>query len=206
MDRTKQDYSAEEQRADEVLIELVKRGDRAAFDEIFQRYQSKAYRLVMGILRDHQDAEEVLQEIFLKVFEKLDTFRGEAAFSSWLYRVALNSAFMKLREKKGTITVPLEEVLHDIEDTDITSGSDWPGGPDAEVATEEVMNIIGEAIEKMPEDFRAVMILRDIEGFSNEEAGELLDLSVSAVKSRLHRARLFLRKKLDDFYRQHMES
>jgi RNA polymerase sigma-70 factor (ECF subfamily) len=192
-----------EAQSDESLVELVINGDKAAFDELMQRYQSKAYRLVRGILRDHQDTEEVLQEIFLKIFQKLDTFRGEASFSSWLYRVALNTAFMKLREKKRPARIPLDNVIAEIEELEAT-GAEWPSAPDQEIVTEEVMKIITEAMEKMPEDFRVILILRDIEGFSNEEVGELLNLSVPAVKSRVHRARLFLRKRLDDFYKQHI--
>ena len=190
---------------DEALVGLIRQGDRMAFEELVQRYQSKVYRLVMGVLQDHQDAEEVLQETFLRVFEKLDSFRGDSTFSSWLYRVTLNSAFMKLREKKGSTMVSLEDALAYIEDSELSSSLNWPSGPDDELITEEVMKIIGEAMEKMPEDFRVVLILRDIEGFSNEETGEILDVSVPAVKSRLHRARLFLRKRLDEFYRQHMQ-
>ena len=183
------------------LLHGVLAGDRKAFEALVGRYQSKVYRLAMGLTHNAQDAEEILQEVFLKVYQNLAEFEGKSAFSSWLYRIALNTSYMKLRERRSS-TVPLDDVINQVEEQSLEQGPDWSSRPDDQLHTSEAMAIIESAVEKLPEEFKSVLILRDIEGFTNEETGELLDLSVPAVKSRLHRARLILRQRLDEFYRQ----
>ncbi len=192
--------------SDSELIERFKKGEKQVLDELLKRYYSRVYRLAYGILRNPQDAEEVIQEVFLRVFQKLDEFKGESSFSSWLYRVAVNTTYMKLRDKKGASMISLNEIGKLIDEQMVKSGSSqWIARPDDELLTEEALKIISDAIEQLPDDFKTVLILRDVEGLSTEEVGKILGLTVPAVKSRLHRARLFLRKKLEDFYKQLFE-
>lgn len=192
--------------SDQELIGLYRQGNKSIIDQLLQRYQSRVYRLAYGILRNPQDAEEVIQEVFLRVFQKLDSFKGESAFSSWLYRVAVNTTFMKIREKRGTDVLALEEVEKMLEEEiNKAGGSDWARRPDDELLSEEAIKIITGAMEKLPDEFKIIITLRDLEGLSTEEVGQLLGLSPAAVKSRLHRARLFLRKRLGEFYHQIFE-
>ena len=187
------------------LLQSVLAGDRKAFELLVGRYQSKVYRLAMGLTHNSQDAEEIIQEVFFKVYRNLAEFEGKSAFSSWLYRIALNTSYMKLRERRGSNLVSLDDVINQLEEQTLDHESDWSSRPDDQLHTSEAMAIIEKAVEKLPEEFKSVLILRDIEGFTNEEAGEILELSVPAVKSRLHRARLLLRQRLDEFYRQGFE-
>ena len=192
--------------SDRELVDRFRSGEKDVLSELLKRYNSRIYRLAYGILRNPQDAEEVIQEVFLRLFQKLGSFKGESSFSSWLYRVAINTTYMKLREKRGPDTVPLEVVGKFMEEQAEKHGPvDWTGMPDDELLTEEALKLISDAIEQLPEDFKTVLILRDVDGLSTEEVGELLGLSPPAVKSRLHRARLFLRKKLMSFYKQFSE-
>jgi len=192
--------------SDQQLVERFWAGDKEILSELLGRYYSRVYRLCYGILRNPHDAEEVIQEIFLRVFQKLDLFKGESSFSSWLYRVTINTTYMKLREKRGGDMLSFEEVGKMLDEQVMEgSGGEWVSKPDDELLTEEANKIIGEAISLLPEEFQKVVILRDLDGLSTEEVGRLLGLTPSAVKSRLHRARLFLRKRLDDFYRQLFE-
>ena len=190
--------------SDEELVRLfVENQDEEAFNEIVNRYGNKIYGFALRITRNPSDAEEVLQEVFLTLIEKLYTFRKESKFSTWLYRVAANASYMRLRNnKKYENEISLEDyvpynregALHRIED------KDWSSRPDKALLSEESLEIIERAIEELPEPYRVVFILRDIEGFSNEEVAEILKLSVPATKSRLHRARLFLRDKLSSYF------
>jgi RNA polymerase sigma-70 factor (ECF subfamily) len=192
--------------SDQQLVARFQAGDKDVLSEFLKRYNSRIYRLAYGILRNPQDAEEVIQEVFLRLFQKLDSFKGESSFSSWLYRVAINTTYMKLREKKGADMLPLEIVGKFLDEQAEKQGSaDWMSRPDDELLTEESLKLISDAIEQLPDDFKTVLILRDVDCLSTEEVGQLLGLSPPAVKSRLHRARLFLRKKLEDFYKQFSE-
>ena len=194
------------ERTDEELVAFFQQGDKSVVDQLLQRYYSRVYRLAFGILRNPHDAEEVIQEVFLKIFQKLGSFKGESTFSSWLYRVAVNTTFMKIRERRGADVLPIESVEQLIdEELGKSGGSEWARKPDDELLSEEAIKKITEAMEELPEEFNMVVTLRDIEGLSTEEVGKLLGLTPAAVKSRLHRARLFLRKRLDDFYQQLFE-
>jgi len=192
--------------SDRELVERFQAGDKNVLSELLSRYNSRIYRLAYSILHNEQDAEEVNQEVFLRLFQKLDSFKHESSFSSWLYRVAINATYMKLREKRGADMLPFESIGKFIDEQVEKQGSDdWTSRPDDELLTEESLKLISEAIEQLPEEFKTVLILRDVDGLSTEEVGKLLDLSPPAVKSRLHRARLFLRKRLEEFYKQLFE-
>jgi RNA polymerase sigma-70 factor (ECF subfamily) len=190
---------------DDELVELfVKENNQGAFEEIFNRYVDKIYGISLRITRDPARAEEVLQEVFLTLITKADTFRGEAKFSSWLYRVTVNTSFMHLRaEKKHESTLSLENyVPYDEKGTLMgrIKAKDWSSRPDILIFRKEGLELIEKAINELPESYRVVFHLRDVEGLSNEEISNILDLSIPAVKSRLHRARLFLRDKLSDYF------
>ena len=190
---------------DEKLIELfISSKDERAFEEIVNRYADKIYRLAFKITRDYYSAEEILQEVFLTLINKIDTFRGESKFSSWLYRVTANAAYMHLRaQKKYENDVSLEDYVPYDENGTLMGrikAKDWIDRPDKALLSEEAMEIIEKAVNELPEPYRVVFHLRDVEGFSNQEVSEVLGLSVPALKSRLHRARLYLRDKLSDYF------
>ena len=191
--------------SDEKLVELfVSSNDENAFEEIINRYCDKIYGLAFRITRDHHSAEEVLQEVFITLLKKIDTFRSESKFSTWLYRVTANASYMHLRsEKKYENDVSLEDYVPYDENGTLMGrikAKDWSDRPEKALLSKEAMEIIEKAVDELPEPYRVVVHLRDIEGLSNEEVSVLLDLSVPALKSRLHRARLFLRDKLSDYF------
>jgi RNA polymerase sigma-70 factor, ECF subfamily len=189
--------------SDGELVLLAGRGNTAAFRELVERHQDKIYALALHLLRDPADAEEVVQETFLAALEKLASFRGDAAFSTWLHRVAANAALMRLRRRRrspeGPAELPIEEMLPHFDETgriDATPYHDWSKRADEQLSDREIRRAVEEAVQNLPEDYRIVFLLRDVEGFSSEEMAELLGISVAAAKSRLHRARLVLRESL----------
>ncbi len=198
--------SAPEQSAvasDEVqLVERARAGDLEAFEELLGRHQQRVMRVVLSILKEPMDAEEVAQDVFLTVFEKIDHFRGDSSFSTWLHRVAVNAALMRRRKSKADRSVPLDDVMPSFDErghlaVDIADWSQQAGDP---VLAREAGEVIEAAVEKLDEMYRTVFALRDVQGFSTEETAEILELSVPAVKSRLHRARLFLRRELAEYF------
>ena len=189
---------------DEVLIERFRAGCAFSYEEIIGRYETKAHNLAMRLTRNAEDAEEVLQDVFLTVYRKIDGFEGKAKFSSWLYRITVNAAFMKLRKRKQDQSVSLDDMLPHIQNKAITQKNAFGASSDTRALNNEVRDALEGAIGRLPDDYRAVFILRDIDGLSNKEVGEILDLSIPAVKSRLHRSRLMLRKKLRRFYEDYV--
>ena len=148
------------------------------------------------------DAEEVAQEVFLTVFEKIDKFRGDASFTTWRHRVAVNAALMQRRKKKADRSVSLDEVMPAFDDKGMIAANvgDWTERAEDPVLQQEARAVIETAVDKLEEIYRTVFTLRDIQGFSTEETAAILDLSIAAVKTRLHRARLFLRSELADYF------
>ncbi len=190
---------------DEKLIEtFINENNESAFEEIVSRYVDKIYGLALRITRSPNDAEEVLQDVFLTLAKKIDTFRGEAKFSSWLYRVTVNASYMHLRsERKHESDVSLEDYVPYDENGTLmgrVASKDWSQRPDKALFSKEAMEMIERAVRELPETYRVVFHLRDVDGLSNEEVSEILGLSVAAIKSRLHRGRLFLRDKLSDYF------
>ena len=192
---------------DQDLVALAAAGDGAAFAELVARHQDRVYAVAMHLLRDGAEAEEVVQETFLAALEKLSGFRGDAAFTTWLHRVAANAALMRLRRRRrapdSLAEEPMDELLprfdaqgHLLADG---PGHDWSKRADDQLADRQVRRAVEEAVQNLPEDHRIVFLLRDVEGLSSETMAELLGVSVAAVKSRLHRARLALRAKLGHF-------
>ncbi len=192
---------------DEELVSLyVDDKDENAFNEIVNRYTDKVYSLAYRIANNPSDAEEILQEVFIILVEKLDTFRAESKFSTWLYRVSANAAYMFLRRNKNINTreMSLEDykpysdygVLEGIKD------KDWSDTPDNKLLSNEGVEIIEKAIGELPEDYRIVFHMKDVEGLTSKEIANVLGLSLPAVKSRVLRSRLFLRDKLSDYFNE----
>jgi len=189
------------------LIEAFKGGDMKAFETLVSRYEAKVYHLALRLTRSDMDAEEILQDAFMKVHDKVHTFRGDSKFSSWLYRVVANLAYMKLRKKKRDPSVSLEDVMPVLQEDNASEPIlDWSNRPDDELMAEETRQVLDEAIAKLPVKNRVVFLLRDVEGLTNKEVAEILQLTVPTVKSRLHWSRLFLRKELSDYFKQMQES
>jgi len=186
-------------KVDTELVELFRGGDHAAFSELISRYSEKAHNLAMRITRNQEDAEEVLQDVFITVFRKIASFKGESAFSSWLYRITVNTAFMKLRKRKQTAAISLEEITPNEKESWVANRSD-AADVNYLCSRHQLRSELDEAIQKLPEEYRIIFVLRDVDGLSNQEVGEILEISIPAVKSRLHRSRLMLRKSLSKFY------
>lgn len=178
------------------LVARAKAGDSAAFSELVSHYERKIFRLAKNITRHDEDAEDVLQEAFLKAYEHLDRFEGNSKFYTWLVRIAVNEALMKLRKRKTDKTVSLDEPLDAGEDLMQREIAVWDDNPEQQYSGEEMKKILEDALDTLKPDFRTVFTLRDIEELSTEETADALGISVAAVKSRLLRARLALREKL----------
>ena len=187
-------------KSDDELVDLLKQGDTTAFSELVDRHYSKVYQLALKLTRNETDAEDVLQETFLRVFHRIETFRGEAAFSSWLYRIAANACFAKLGDRRKHEHLNIDDFYPEFENGRLPPTSDWSRQPDSVVLSKEAADVMDEAVAQLPEDFRVVFVLRDVEGLSNAQVAQILDLTVAAVKSRLHRARLALRRKLAEYF------
>ncbi len=182
------------------VVNQFKAGDALAFEEIVSRYESKIMSLALRFTRNQEDAEEVMQDVFTTVYRKIDGFRGQSAFSSWLYRIVVNAAFMKLRKRKQSQTVGMDDLSPAIKQYCIDRET-FNGSYSQNVAiSHEMQSIIQHAVNRLPDQYRAVFVLRDVDGLSNQETGEILNLSIPAVKSRLHRSRIMLRKKLQRYY------
>ncbi|MBN8548859.1 MAG: sigma-70 family RNA polymerase sigma factor [Deltaproteobacteria bacterium] len=184
---------------DAQLVELFRKGDKDSFVELLNRYSEKVHNLSIRITRSEEDAEEVLQDVFVTVYNKIDKFEGKSAFSSWLYRITVNTSFMKLRKRKQNNSISIEEVSPGIRDNWVGSRSD-ASDMNYICSRHELRDELEKAIAKLPEEYRVIFVLRDVDGLSNQEVGEILSLSVPAVKSRLHRSRLMLRKRLQKFH------
>ncbi len=189
---------------DELIRRYTQLGDESSFEEIVNRYSDRIYGFALRITRNTNDAEEVFQEVFLTLTKKLHTFRGDSKFSSWLYRVTVNTSYMYLRsQKKHENNISLENYSPYDEKGTLMGRimyKDWSSRPDIIIFNKEAVIIIEKAINELPESYRTVFHLRDIAGLSNEEVANILEISIPAVKSRLHRARLFLRDKLSDYF------
>ena len=178
------------------LVARARTGDVQAFTELVNHYERKIYRLAKHITQNDEDAEDVLQETFLKAYEHLDSFQGNSKFYTWIVRIGVNEALMKLRKRKADRTVPLDEPVDTGEEMVAREIAVWEDNPEQRYSREEMREILDSAITTLKPDFRTVFILRDIEELSTEETAESLGISVPAVKSRLLRARLALREKL----------
>jgi RNA polymerase sigma-70 factor (ECF subfamily) len=178
------------------LVAKAQAGDAQAFTDLVNRYERKIYRIAKHITQNDEDAEDVLQETFLKAYEHLAGFQGNSKFYTWIVRIAVNESLMKLRKRKGDRTVPLDEPMDTGEEMVTREIAVWEDNPEQRYSREEIQDILERAVESLKPDFRTVFTLRDIEELSTEETAEALGISIPAVKSRLLRARLALREKL----------
>lgn len=184
------------------LVARAQAGDPAAFTTLVEHYQRKIYRIGKNITQNNEDAEDVLQETFLKAYEHLSGFQGNSKFYTWIVRIAVNEALMKLRKRKGDRFVSLDEPIETGEEEVKREIAVWDDNPEQRYSREEMQRILDEAVDDLKPDFRTVFVLRDIEELNTEETAEALGISVPAVKSRLLRARLALREKLTRQFRR----
>ncbi|HVP50521.1 MAG TPA: sigma-70 family RNA polymerase sigma factor [Terriglobales bacterium] len=184
------------------LVQAAKRGDVGAFEELVKRYDRNIFRIAQHITQNREDAEDVTQDAFLKAYENLEQFQGNSKFYTWLVRIAVNESLMKLRRRRTDRTVSLDEDIKTEEDTMPREVADWSPNPEQLYKQGELKDILRKTIQGLPASFRTVFVLRDVEGLSTEETAEALDLSIPAVKSRLLRARLQLRERLNKYFRK----
>ena len=189
---------------DHDLLGRVRAGDKAAFERLVEHYESRVYSTALRLTGNAEDAEEVIQDVFLTVHSKLATLKSDAAFSSWLYRITVNSANMKMRQGRREQAIFLEDFAPKFNDRGYIIHAhelhDWTLPQEDSVLKSEAQTTLEKAIEELEEKYRSVIVLCDIEGLPVKEAADVLELSLAAAKSRLHRARLFLRNKLDQYF------
>ena len=187
---------------DQELLARLRAGDPAAIELLMTTYADRVFRLACGVTRNEADAQEVVQDVFLTVFRKHASFEGRSLVSSWIYRITMNAALNKRRGKRAQVEISLDADLP----TYLADGhregdrayllADWSQTPEEEVLSGESRAVLTRAVEGLPEHYRAVLILRDVEGLSNEEVAAAVGDTVSSVKSRLHRARMVVREQL----------
>ena len=178
------------------LVARARKRDANAFTDLVHRNHRKIYRLAKRITQDDHDAEDVLQETFLKAYEHLASFQGHSKFSTWISRIAMNEALMKLRKRRSYPTVSLDEPIDTVEGTGTREVAVWDGNPEQQYSRSEMQRILEEALESLRPSCRIVFVLCDVEEFSAEETAKTLGISIPATKSRLFRARMALREKL----------
>jgi RNA polymerase sigma-70 factor (ECF subfamily) len=184
------------------LLARLASGDASAIEALMQGYADKVYRLAYGVTRNEADAQEVVQDVFVTVFRKHASFEGRAALSSWMYRITMNAALNKRRGMRHDVETSLEADLPTYLADGHRAGdrayllADWSGTPEAELLSRESRAVLTRAIDGLPDRYRAVLILRDVEGLSNEEVAAAVGDTVASVKSRLHRARMAVRERL----------
>jgi RNA polymerase sigma-70 factor (ECF subfamily) len=184
------------------LVAQAKEGDARAFSTLVKRYEAKIFRLAQHITQNREDAEDVLQETFLKAYEHLGQFQGNSKFYTWVVRIAVNQALMKLRRRRTDNSVSLDETIDTGEDTVTREIAAWGEDPEQQFSREELGEILDGAIQSLAPAYRSVFLLRDVDDLSTEDTAEALGLSVPAVKSRLLRARLQLREKLTRYFKR----
>jgi RNA polymerase sigma-70 factor (ECF subfamily) len=195
MDRTKVD-------SDAALVEALRREDPEATELLVETYGDRVYRLALRITGSNEDAEEVAQDALWTAARKISTFKGEAAFGSWLYRITANAAYQKLRARKGKAhEIAMDDVLPAFDEAGrhFEPMADWSERVDEQALQGELRRVLGAAIDELPADYRTALVMHDVEGLSNPDIAEALGISLPAVKSRVHRSRLFVRKQLAEY-------
>ena len=189
--------------SDEQLVKELQAGSEEAFNLLFERYRPRIAAFSKYICKNEDQAEETCQEAFIKAFQSIRQFKGQSSFTTWLHTIAKNLCWSRKRKVKAH---PVESLDTAAFGEKITSQPrqirDWSQQPDEVLMSKEISSVIDEAIKKLPQDYRAVLVMKDMEELSNEEISKILKLSVPAVKSRLHRARLFVRQKIDRYFQE----
>jgi RNA polymerase sigma-70 factor, ECF subfamily len=188
------------------LVQASKNGDVAAFEHLVKRYDRKLFRIAQSVTHNREDSQDAVQETFLKAYQHLAEFRGDSQFSTWLIRITLNQSLMKLRKQRATREVSLDEDFGTDGETLPMQVVDWAPNAEELYSVSELRNILLKTIEELRPILRAVFVLQDLEGLSTEQTAEVLNLSQSAVKSRLWRARLDLRERLNKYFGESEES
>jgi RNA polymerase sigma-70 factor (ECF subfamily) len=191
---------------DLTLVQASKNGDVAAFEQLVKRYDRTLFRIAQSVTHSREDSQDAVQEAFLKAYQHLGDFRGDSQFSTWLIRITLNHSLMKLRKLRRTKEVSLDEDFETDENVLPREVIDWAPNPEQVYSVSELRNILIKTIEELQPILRTVFVLQDIEGLSTTQAAEVLNLSQSAVKSRLRRARLQLRERLNKYFAKSAES
>jgi RNA polymerase sigma-70 factor, ECF subfamily len=180
---------------EKILIENARNGDRKALAELVRNYEQTVYNFSFKICRDPDKAENIMQETFLSIIKSLHQFDGNSKLSTWIYRIVANHCLMAARKQRNRQFVSLDDDDSLYDESEL---ADWSNTPSSTAETAELRNILDDAIQKLSPDYRIVFLLRDVEGLSTEETARITQLSVPAVKSRLHRARAFLRKEINE--------
>ena len=191
-----------EPHPDVALVERVRGGDVSAFDTLVRKYERQVFRIAQHITQNREDAEDVMQDAFLKAYEKLDQFQGNSKFYTWLVRIAVNESLMRLRRRRTGKMVSIDEDVETEQGSVPRDLADWAPDPEQNYTQSELAEILRKTIQGLPPGFRVVFALRDVEGLSTEETAETLGLSIPAVKSRLLRARLQLRERLSRYFKR----
>jgi RNA polymerase sigma-70 factor (ECF subfamily) len=185
-----------------MLVNAARGGDIGAFEQLVKKYDRNVFRIANHITQNREDAEDVVQDAFLKAFQNLGQFQGQSKFYTWLVRIAVNEALMRLRRRRPERMVSLDEDINTGEDTIPREVADWAPNPEQLYNQSELREILQKTIQGLPPSFRTVFVLRDVEGLSTEETADALNLSIPAVKSRLLRARLQLRERLTKYFKK----
>jgi RNA polymerase sigma-70 factor (ECF subfamily) len=190
----------EGKQSDLALVARLQAGDRSVFREIVRRHQEKVYRLALRLTRDEARAQDAMQDAFLQVFRKIGQFQEQSAFTTWLYRITVNAALMRIRSEKRHQEASLDDVSPRYSETGEIAEAvdDWSTAVDDDAGNRELALHASRAVDALPEGYRSVFLLRELEELSTEEVAQILELTVPTVKTRLHRARLALRKALAD--------
>jgi RNA polymerase sigma-70 factor (ECF subfamily) len=188
--------------AEMLLVNAAREGDVGAFESLVRQYERSVFRIAQHITHNREDAEDVVQDAFLKAYQNLGKFQGQSKFYTWLVRIAVNEALMRLRRRRPERIVSIDEDIQTDEDSMPREIADWAPNPEQLYKQAELQEILDKTISGLSPGFRMVFVLRDVEGLSTEETAEALGLSVPAVKSRLLRARLQLRERLTKFFKK----
>jgi RNA polymerase sigma-70 factor (ECF subfamily) len=191
--------------SDDELVARARARDLGAFETLVERHEERLYRVAMRLLRNENDAQEVLQDALVSAWQNLGSFAGRAQFGSWIYRVTVNAALMLLRSRRRRPTVSVEEMTATaldsaVRQSQLGSTSDWSKRPDEQLQSGELKQHVEAALDTLPEILRLVFVLRDVEGLSTEETADVLGISIPNVKTRLHRARLALRGAIGEYF------
>jgi RNA polymerase sigma-70 factor, ECF subfamily len=178
---------------EEALVERAQAGDRAAFEELVRRHADRLYAVVVRFVADGEEAEEVTQEAFLRAWRSIGRFEGRSRFFTWLYRIGINEAKRRAERRPPATVVSLD-------DEPIPEAPDWSEAPETRLRQQDLRRVLEGAIRALPVEYRTPIILRDVEGLSTREAAEVMELGEAAFKSRLHRARLAVRRALDEYF------
>ncbi|OGR82060.1 MAG: hypothetical protein A2901_04370 [Elusimicrobia bacterium RIFCSPLOWO2_01_FULL_54_10] len=184
------------------LLRKSREGDPKAFEELIKKHEAKIYSLLLSMSGNAADAADLFQEAFISAWRNIRSFKENSSFSTWLYRIAVNTLLMKKRKKKVS-TVSLDvPVLSNGEEIKRDFAGDWSDNPLASLENKEVKDRLNAAIQQLPEKYKTVLLLSDIQGLPNEEIRKVLGVSLASVKTRLHRARLHLREKLSEYFKK----